>query len=214
MDPYQQPGSPQGNPYDFILNPAPPPKSKKLGSIGGNKFLLTIVMLVGGAFLLMIIVALLLNALAPKKINEAELIGLAQSQQELIRVSTQGARGAVQQTTKDLATTVEYTMLTQEKQTLTVLTRNGTKVGDKQLTLKQKAETDQKLATAKSTSTFDTTFTGLLEDSLNDYANELKQLSALGGSTAERNRLADYYQQTQLLLSRIPYAQERINAGH
>jgi hypothetical protein len=211
MDPNNQyPGSPQGNPYDFILNPSQTPKKSMLG---GNGLLKTVLIILGVFILVAIIMAVVVNLLAPKKVSTADLTGIAQTQTELIRISTQGATSAVQQSTKNLATTVEYTMMTQQTQTLDVLGKNGVKLGSKELALKQNATTDQKFASAKATSTFDQTFTDIIESNLTSYANTLKQLSTISSSKTERDRMSNYYQQTQLLLSQVPYTQNNIDSA-
>lgn len=203
----QNPDSPGGDPYEFILNPQKSSKPKALKGLGGNRFILTIIMVVAGALLFMIIVTVILNALAPEKISKEQYAGLVQTQHELIRVANQGTASATRQTIKNLATTVEFTMMTQEKKTLELLGKNGVKMGEKELALKQNAETDQKFTSAKATSTFDTTFTQVLEDNLDSYATTLKQMTTLAQTTTERDQLSDYYQQTQRLISQIPYTQ-------
>lgn len=214
MDPnVQYPGSPQGsNPYEFILNPQQPPK-KSLGGKFGNRFIITISLIVGGTFILMIIVALLLNALAPAKISKEDLIGLAQTQTEIHRISSQASSDATQQVTKNLATTIEYTMVTQQKQTIDVLAKNNVELGKKELSLKQNATTDQRFATAKSTSTFDQTFTDIIQDELTNYADTLKRLSSKGNNRTERDRMSDYYRQVQQLISQIPYTQDNLESA-
>jgi len=214
MDQYQQnPGTADGNPYEFILNPEKPSKPKKIG-IGGNKLVRLAIFLVGGALAFMIIATVLLNALTPKTITSEDLLGLAQTQTELIRVSTQGSNDAVQQVTRNLGTTVQYTMVTQQTQTLDLLGTYGVKtVSKKQLALKQNGDTDQRFVTAKSTSTFDKTFASVMQEELTAYAATLKQLSSKARAQADRDRLSDYYRQTQLLISQIPYTQESIESG-
>jgi hypothetical protein len=214
MDPNNQyPGSPQGNPYEFILNPDQAPKKKMGGGKFGNHFIRTIVFILGGAILLMIIASFVISALAPKKISTADLIALTQTQAELLRISRQASSDATQQVTKNLATTVEYTMITQQKQTIDVLAKNKVKVSNKELALKQNATTDQKFTTAKSTSTFDQVYTEVLQTSLNDYAATLKQLSSQSATQTERDRMSDYYRQVQQLISQIPYTQDNINSA-
>lgn len=213
MDPQQQyPPTSPGNPYEFILNPEKPKKPGKFG-LGGNKLAMTLVFIVGGVLIFMILATILLNAFTPKKIDEAQLTSLAQTQVELHRISKKASSEATQQVTRNLATTVEYTMMTQKTETLKVLAENGVELGDKELALKQNATTDQKFATAKSTSTFDKTYTEIIETELTTYANTLKQLTTLGSSQKERDRISDYYQQVQQLISQIPYAQDKIDSG-
>jgi len=215
MDPNNQyPGSPQGNPYEFILNPSQPPK-KKLGGLfgGGNKLVMVAAAIVGGALVIMIVLTILLNALAPKKISTQDLIGIAQTQTELLRISQTASRTAVQQVTRNLATTVEYTMGTQRKQTLDVLAQNKVEVSEKELALKQNATTDQRFSNAKVTSTFDKTYTEIIQDELDSYATTLKNLSSVSATQKERDRMSDYYRQVQLLISQIPYTEDTIDSA-
>ena len=213
MDPYQQyPSSPQGNPYEFILNPAKPPKKKTFG-LGGNNLLKVAVIIIVTAIGVMILLTVLLNALAPKKLSADELKSVAQSQAELLRVAGQATASSVQQNTKNLATTIELTMSTQEHQTIALLKANGVKMGAKELALKQDATSDQKLAAAKTTSTYDQTYITIAQASLTSYANYLKQLTTKTNSQSERDRMSEYNRQVQLLISQIPYTQNTIDSA-
>ncbi len=213
MDQYNQDqGNSQGNPYEFILNPEQPKKSKKVGGLG-DSFIRTIIFVVAGVAVFFIIAAIVINALAPKKISDKDLIGLAQSQAEMIRISNQAASQATRQTTRNLATTVQYTMSTQQRQVLEVLGGMGVKLAKKELALKQDATTDQKFTTAKATSTYDQTYTEIIQAQLTSYASSLKALNDLAKTTQDRDRMSDYYQQTQLLISQIPYTQDSIESG-
>lgn len=212
MDQYNQDqGSSQGNPYEFILNPEQPKKSKKVGM--GDSFIRTIIFVVLGVVAFFIIAAIVINALAPKKLSDKDLIGLAQTQAEMIRISNQAASQATRQTTRNLATTVQYTMSTQQKQVLEILGGMGVEVAQKELALKQDATTDQRFATAKATSTYDQTYTDIIQTQLTGYATTLKSLTEIASSKKDRDRMSDYYQQTQLLISQIPYTQDSIESG-
>lgn len=206
MDSYQQPGPPAGDPYDFILNPSQSPKKSLLKGTGNN-FIRTIIFVVGGALLLMIITTIALNIFAPKQLSKEDLMGLAQSQTELIRVANQGASGGVSQSTRNLATTVQYTLLTHEKQTIELLAKQGVEANEKELSLKQNAATDKALTSAKSTSTFDEAFIDILDEELNDYATALKNLTALATRQDQKERFSEYFRQTQLLIGQVPEMQ-------
>ena len=211
MDPNQQyPGSPQGNPYDFILNPTQPPKRKLVK----DAFLIKIVVILVSVFLVMVVAAILLNVYGPKQIGAGELTSLAQTQTELARISQQAGTQARQQTTRNLAATVQYTMLTQQKQTLSLLKKRGKDINDKELALKQNATTDQQLKAAKTTSTFDKTYTTIVETELKTYAEHLRSLSAnQSARKADRDQINDYYRQVQDLLGQVPYTQDSIESG-
>jgi hypothetical protein len=213
MDPYQQyqgPGQ-QGSPYEFILNPQQAPK-KKIG-LGGNNFALTLAIIVGGAFVFMIILAMILNAFGSKTLSKDDLISLAQTQNELVRVSQAAAATANQQTTKNLAVTIQLSMITEQKRSVDFLAKNGVKVDEKQLALKQNAQTDQQLASAKTTSTFDLVLSQLMQTELENYSRDLKTLNGKAANKTESDLTSDFYSQTQLLIAQIPYTQDRIQNG-
>jgi hypothetical protein len=205
--PYQPPAS-NPNPYDFILNPQKPPKKSAKSNLG-----LILGLVIGGAVILMIVLTVIINLLGPKGANTEDLVGLVQAQHELVRVSNQGARDGVQQSTKNLAVTAEYAMRTQEARTTALLAKNGRALGDKENALKQNAKTDQQFTTAKATSTFDLVFSQVMQNELTSYAASVKQLFNKTTNKDIRDQLSDYYEQTQLLISQIPYTQESIEAA-
>lgn len=214
MDPFlQTPGQQNPNPYEFILNPQKPSKQSPVKKFGGNRFILTIAILVGGALLLMIVATIILNAFAPKKVSPQQLISLAQTQNEIIRVSSSIEPTVRQQVTKNLAYTIELSVQSQQKQTLNLLGKNGVKVSAKQLALKQDATTDRKFTSAKATSTLDITYSQVIQQQLDDYANALKQIYSGGATSSEKDLTSTLYQQVQLLISQIPYAQNTINSA-
>lgn len=213
MDSNYQSQNSSGNPYDFILNPEKPKRVRKFG-FGGSNLFKTIAIILGSAFILMLIATIAVNLLAPKTLKKEDVISVAQTQHELIRVTNEAAGSAVQQVTKNLATTVQYTITTQQQATLKLLSTKGVTVEKKQLELKQNADTDQQFTTATSTSTFDTVFTQIIEKQLNSYASNLKQLYEQGGaSKSERDLFAKQHTEVQLLISQIPYTQEDIKSG-
>ena len=172
-----------------------------------------IALIVGGALLFMIVLTLILNAFGSSKVSSADLIAMTQTQNEMARVADQGARLGVQQVTKNLGVTIQYTVDTQQKQPLDFLAENGTDVDPKDLKLKQNAATDQQLTSAKTTSTFDLVFSQIMQNQLEGYASYLKQLHARAASKSERDMMSKYYEQTQLLISQIPYAQDKIQSA-
>jgi hypothetical protein len=212
MDPYQQyQGSSSGSPYEFIMSPNQKPK-KRFGFGNGN-FAFTIGLIVSGALLFMIIITIVLNMFGGSKVGTADLVTVTQAQNEISRIADQGARTGTQQVTKNLAITIQYTMDTQQKNILNFLAENGTTIDPKDLKLKQNASTDQQLTSAKTTSTFDLVFSQIMQNELTTYANDLKQLHARASSTTEKDMMSSYYEQTQLLISQIPYTQDTIESA-
>jgi hypothetical protein len=205
--PYVPP--PSNNPYDFILNPSPKPK-KGFGGLMRDKLIRTLVFVLGGTFIFMIVVAIALNSFGGgNQVNTNDMVSLGQSQTELIRVARQGS-SASRQGTRALATTVEYTMKTQLQQTTALLAENDRKLGDKELTLKQNANTDQQFKASKATSTFDLVYAQVMEKQLQTYSRELQSTLNKSSNSDERELLSSYNQQVQLLLTQIPFTQKDI----
>jgi hypothetical protein len=216
MPPYQQQPQnslqpPSNNPYEFIFSPQQAPKKRSFNP--ANNFGMLLGIILGGAVLLMIILAIVASMLGGSKTKVEDLVAVAQMQNELIRISDQGSSDAVQQSTRNLAVTAEYTMNSQQVQTTTYLAKNGREVDEKELALKQNARTDQQFSTAKTTSTFDLVYAQVMQNELTVYANNLKQLFTTSQSKEQKQMLSAYYEQTQMLISQIPYTQESISAG-
>jgi len=212
MNPQQQYQGQPGSPYEFILNPSGPQKPKRFG-LGKNHFVLTIVAIVGGVIIFMIVVSVLINAFTPKKVSKEDLIGVAQTQTELSRISNLAENSATGQSTKNLAITVDYSMQSQRQQTTQLLSKSGIKIGKKQYAFKQDATTDQKFAAAKATSTYDLVYSQIVQTELENYAKDLKSLYNRAVSKTEQDMVGNFYQQTQQIISQIPYTQNSINAG-
>jgi len=170
-------------------------------------------LVIGGAVILMIILAVVVNLMGSSKpSNTEQMVSLIQSQNEIVRVSHEGASSAVRQTTKNLAVTAEYAMLTQQQFTTNYLAQHGRVLGEKEGTLKQNARTDQQFTTAKATSTFDLVYSQVMQNLLTTYATDLKQVFNTTQNPETKKLLGTYYEETQLLISQIPYTQDSINA--
>jgi hypothetical protein len=198
------------DPYSFIMNPAPPPKKRALGL---DPFIMRIILVSGAAFALMAVVAVVLNATTGSKTNTADLTALAQTQNEIIRVAQVGNTTAVQQTTKNLAITTQYSLMTEQANVLAFLSRHGVSLKSKDLKLKQNAATDRQLASAKATSTFDLVFSQIMQQELQSYASTLKKLYSSSSTQKEKDLLSSDYSDVQLLISQIPYTQQSIQAA-
>ena len=211
MDPTQQPGlpPPTTNPYEFILNPQKPQKPKPLQ---GSMMRLLLIVGSGVTALVIFLVVIVAFLNSNKSSVTEDMVGLTQIQNEIIRVSHQGTSDSVQQTTKNLAVTTEYALLTQQTATINYLATYGRKLAPKEVALKQNAQTDQQFALAKSTSTFDLVFSQVMQNTLTDYAASLKQVFNRTTNPDTKALLSDYYEQTQLLISQVPYAQEQLDA--
>jgi hypothetical protein len=206
MNPQQDYLGPHQNPYDFIMNPGKPPKKR----LGLDPFVTKIFLGLGVLFGLMVLIAVFLSLTASKSTSTADLVALAQTQQEIIRVANQGSVGAVQQVTKNLAITTEFTLKTQQADLLDYLGKQGREVKDAELDLKQNATTDLDLKDAKETSTFDITFSQILEEELRNYANTANRLFNNTANEKQQTFLSKYYSEAQDLITQVPFTRDDI----
>lgn len=209
MDPQNPygPAQPPGNPYDFIMSPDSAPRQKpKLvpGMGGGNSFAKKLAVLIGGAIVVVIILAVGVTLLTGGKTNSSELVELAETQAELIRVSGEGLQNATGQDAKNAATTINLGLQTQQTQLLNLLGQRGQKIKPKELALKQNPTTDKQLMLAQQTSTYDDAFMQIIHQQLSDYVNTLSQLYTKSTDSTVRKQLQTDYNQAQLMLIVAP----------
>jgi hypothetical protein len=197
---------PDNNPYDFIMNPASPPPKKPLGLGGKNAFFVKIGLIVGGVVIAMIAIAVVINMLTGSKTNTADLLDIAQTQQEIIRISAQasGGSGARDQSLKNFAKNTELSVTTQQLKTLSYLASQNVKPKSKELSIKQNAETTKQLANALQTSTFDSAYRQIIQTSLDSYSSDLQKYYNNSSNTTVRGLLKQDYEQAQLLKAQLP----------
>lgn len=183
------------NPYDFILNPTAkqknslPSSTKKLVMIVS---IISVIVIVGG---------LLITSLAPTSSSKANLVSLAQQQQEIIRVSQGGERLGSDQTTKNLAYSIDLSVSTNQHQLIAYMDAKGSKVSTKQLTVTADPATDSLLKAAQATSTYDSAFNKVIADELTTYMSTLQDTYKTTSNVRLKQILSDSYAAAKTLLS-------------
>lgn len=208
MNPQQQGYSvppPPSNPYDFIVAPEKPPKKKMIGS--DSSFAIKIALIVGAAVVVMIVIALIVNILVGGKTNVTDLISIAETQQELIRVATENTT-ATDPTVIGAGLNTQLVVTTQQQKLITYLETRGAKIGASTLASKKNATTDEQLQQAAAANNFDTVFSQTNIQTLQNYASLLKTSYTNATSTKEKTILATDYNQAQLLLKQWPTPQQ------
>lgn len=195
------------NPYDFIMNPGTPAPKNRVplpGANSKNAFLFKIGFIVGGVIILMIILAIVVNLLSSGKSSTEEFRSLAQTQQEVLRISEEGNRDARAQSVKNAAKNINLSVTTQQLKTLDYLAARDVKMKDKELALKADAEATKKLEAANQTSTFDSVFLQIMRQTLETYGNELVTLYNSSSNSEAKKILKEDVEQTRLLLEQLP----------
>jgi hypothetical protein len=197
----QQPQAPlPGNHYDFIMNP---PKPKRRSLFGGDPFIAKIIVIVGGAVALMIVGALVVNIFLGGKTSIEAYVGLAQSEQEIARLSAEGEDATSQEIKNASAATL--LSATSHKQTwVTLLGERGREVKEVELSLKKDATIDTTLENARQSSTFDATYTSTMRTLLEGYASELRAAYDGTSNKDHKETLSKQFEDAQLLLKQWP----------
>lgn len=195
-----QPQQPTGNNFDFIMNPAPAPRKSPLGNSMATRALVV----VGGLFLLVIIIAVAVNAFTKTgaSFDKSAMLSVAQDQTEIIRLSTIGAEDSVSQINKNFSITAKLGMATEQQNLLAYLATKGYKPNPKSLLLKQSAKTTTLLDGARSSSTFDVAYSGVMQRSLQAYRQDLTKAYNGAGDSAKPVLTANY-KTADLLLTQL-----------
>jgi hypothetical protein len=190
------------DPYRFIMEPPKRQKPKGTG-LAGNPFLMKIVFFLGAAIVVIVAGAILVNVFFGGKTNTQDIVDIAATEQEIMRVSVRGA-DAANDSVKNAAITTQATVATEQQEWITYLAKLGKKTNAKQLALKKNTTTDSRLTQAQATSTFDLTFSQVMRSQLQDYASELKTAYGKATGKNEKALLSKHYDQVVLLLEQWP----------
>ena len=187
----------QNDPYGFITNPESTPRRRiSFGNTSRQRMVI-----VGVGFVLLIIIFVVLFSVFNRAGNAQKdrLIGLAQAQTEIIRVSELADKQSNDTNTRNLAVNTRMTLQTDLQATTEFLAKRGVKLSGKTLELGQDPRTDEALEEAKANSRFDETFAQLIKDEIEDYRALLKPAYE-NGSRLEQQSFNQDYQELSLLL--------------
>ncbi len=164
--------------YDFITNPGKPPKKPLLPS--GNSMQTRIFIFLGGVVVLIILGVIVASLLSSGGNKQKEtLTKAAQQQTELIRVSAIGIEKARDSSTRNLATTINLSLQSDQQKLL-----GHVKVSAKQLALGKNSQTDVSLTSAEQSNKFDEVFKQTMQTQLTAYQKSLK--TAYDGSSSAK----------------------------
>jgi len=188
------PASPTAH-YDFILNPAKPPKAPGSGSIGKR-----LAVVAGVGVVLLIAIILVGSLLGGKSGGITGIITVAQEQTEVMRVAGQAAGHTNTPRVRNLVTNTTLTLTSSQQQLLAYLKQNHQKVDDKVLALKHSTQTDSSLSNAVATNTFDPVFVGILQNDLANYAQAVRTAYKASPGPKGKALLQKEYDSAQLLI--------------
>lgn len=186
--------------YDFITG-GPYQQPRSFGTQSPKKMVLVVVI---GALVVIGLLWLILSMVFSSGDNKlTPLVGIAQQQTEIERIidnSTQNDRISGQDV-QNFATTTKLTIDTDKADLLSLMSKNGLNVKDKQLSATEDNKTDAALDAANANGTYDSTFVSIMQDELKTYQNSIKQTYNNTASKVERDVLSTQYDNASLLLA-------------
>lgn len=200
----QQPQQPQqpAN-YDFIMNPEQTPKRSPFS--GNNSMAMRLLVVAGALFILMIVAFIVMRLMGAggADFDKKAMLSVAQDQTEIVRLADRGLEEASAQSTKNLSITVKLGVQSEQNKLLEYLASAGYTPKPKDLALKHNAQTDTQLDQAKSSSTFDTAFTGVIKQSLETYKADLTAAYNSAKDAQAKSQLQERYKVADTLLAQF-----------
>lgn len=183
--------------YSFILNADQAVERKAISTP------IKILVVLGLVFLLFGAVALALSLKGSGKESGDSLLGLAQQQQEIIRLSGDAETKANEESTKAFATTTNLSVTSDQQKLIAQMEKSGTKADAKTLDLQNDAGATSQLSTAENSTRYDKVFSEVLRKKLATYQSELKTVYDQTKNQETRQILADSYKNSSELLKSV-----------
>lgn len=183
--------------FDFMMKESPKPPGR-LNSLFSwmPKPAKIVLAVVGALFILVIFYAIFFGG---KVTNTDQLTSVMARAQEISRVSTLAQQQAKAADTKDLATTTEAVLSSQEQELKNYLSNRKIKADPKKLAARLDKNTDGSLEKALQNNSYDQTYFSYLKTSLVTYQSEL-DATHKSSSKNLQSILSEQYQSIKTLL--------------
>jgi hypothetical protein len=191
------------DPYDFILKGSQKPKKSLLPA--GNSRKNRVILVVGAALFGLILIIIVLSLVTSSgSAGTKQLTTLAQSQNEIIRISSTGSTQARDSTIKGFSESVNLTMMSEQQQTTKYLSSHGAKVKPKVLLLGRDPQTDATLKSATAAGRYDDELLKTIEKQLNVYKIQLQQAYKQTSKKSEKILIQQLFDQATKLTKNQP----------
>ena len=188
------------NPYDFILSGNQQPKQGRIFKSGGSKKQRLILVIGGGLALFAIFGIILLLIFSSGSSDLDKTLAIAQSQNEIIRISQDGQKNARSYKTQTFNETVNITITSAQNETIAYLSKNRKKPKEKTLAATANAKTTNDLKSALQAGRYDEFLTATLIKSLQSYQGQLNDTYQATGNPALKKLLKQQFDQSVILL--------------
>jgi hypothetical protein len=187
----------QDDPYGFITNPDKP--ARRQINFGNTPQQRMIIAGAGLVILIMIFIFLFLLFSRASNTQKDNLVKLAQTQTEIVRITEIAEKESGGIDTRSFAVNTRLSLQSDLQETTGFLAGRGVELKGKSLGLVKDENTDKKLEEASANNRFDETFIELLRDQLQDYRVLLQQAYE-DGNSSEKQAMSQNYEEIALLL--------------
>ncbi|HSX45387.1 MAG TPA: hypothetical protein VLG27_00090 [Candidatus Saccharimonadia bacterium] len=199
--PQQQPAPHPGGSYEFIMNPAPPPKKPLFG--GADSTLKRVGLFGGGFLVLIILIAVGKNVIVGKPKLDS-LVTVAQDQQELIHLATEASQQQnLSADNKNMIATVNLSITSVQSDLMAYFSDSNFKVNAKTLNLGISSSLDTQLTNAATAGTYNQSLQDAMKQELNNYIGDMQQAYTQLKGPKVRSLLSSDYNQAKLLLNQL-----------
>ena len=189
--------------YDFILSGNQ--KAKKSLLPKGNSPKQRILYAVGGGILAVILIMVIFALVFGNSGGSTlALETIAQTQTELIRVSTAGATESRDVAVQGFAESIALTTTTGQQQTLSYLSAHKHKMDAKHLALGRNVKTDAALKSASEAGHYDEQLATELNQELTSYRDQLSKAYKEASSSTQKQLIQQLFNQVTVLLKNQP----------
>lgn len=169
------PVPPPAGQFDFMMKEQPKPPGRLSGLLATLPKPARIALTALGTLLVLVILYAVI--FGGKTTNSSQLTSVMASAQEIARVSALVQLGSQNTDTKDLASTAETVLSSQEQELRSYLKTGKIKVDSKKLVAKLDKNTDKQLTAALQNNSYDQTYYNYLKTNLVAYLNDLDAAS-------------------------------------
>ena len=189
--------------YDFILNPSNETPKKSGGLPGGGSQRTLILISIFGGILVVVLFAVF-SIFGGQPDNKAQLLKVAQQQQELIRVSKIGVKESRSTQSRNLATTTQLSLTSDQAPLLQALRQQKVNISNRQLGESKNSETDKMLESAKNNNRFDEEFMSFIQEELVEYQKNLENVYKATVNKSLKEALKVQYENASILIGEDP----------
>lgn len=206
MQPDQPSPFPQNgghDPFDFIMKDQP--KAKRSLLPGGSSAKSRILVVVGGLVILTLLFVVVMALLTSSGTNNKKaLIGLAQEQTEIIRLSKAARDTSRSTAVQNYAQSTYAVFNTSQAQTLAYLRTQKIKISSKQLVLGRSVQDDASLTSAGQAGRYDDEYIKIINQDLLEYQAKAKATYQTAKGQKEKLLLKTLFEQVTNLTKNQP----------